>query len=307
MSHGRRLFKRIAEAVAGSQPAVQFGLQARRGQRLILAYHNLVAGEESPSHGDRSLHLPISLFREQLDAIASAGLVIVGLDDVADSRDPRIVITFDDAYAGALQLGVPELARRGLPATMFVAPGILAQPSTWWDLLSLPGADAVPERTRERILTRYQGRGPAALAAADAEGWPVQDALPEHRIGTASELLKALDSHPGLAVGNHTWSHPNLAAVASESESAAVAEVTSAHEWLTEHCQDRVVPILAYPYGLENSRARAVVAAAGLRAAVRVSGGWDNRVSDPYALPRLNITPGLSIAGFRARLAGLLQ
>jgi hypothetical protein len=35
-------------------------------------------------------------------------------------------------------LGIPELVRRGLPATVFVAPALLDQRAFWWDRLANP-------------------------------------------------------------------------------------------------------------------------------------------------------------------------
>src|SRR4051794_40278450 len=80
----------------------------RRGATLVLAYHDIVPAGERPV-GDRSLHLPQADFAAQLDEAARLGLRIVPLDALRQPDDdptPRVVITFDDAYRGALTAGV---------------------------------------------------------------------------------------------------------------------------------------------------------------------------------------------------------
>ncbi|HSH46168.1 MAG TPA: hypothetical protein VK966_09945, partial [Longimicrobiales bacterium] len=99
---------------------------ARRGARdsvAVLAYHNVVEPEFA-GRGDASLHLPLDRFVAQVEWIAATHDV-VPLDSVAFPRNgqargrPRAVITFDDAYRGAVRYALPELERRGLPATVF--------------------------------------------------------------------------------------------------------------------------------------------------------------------------------------------
>ncbi len=43
----------------------------------------------------------------------------------APSRRPRVAVTFDDAYRGAVTIAQDELTRHGFPSTLFVAPGLL--------------------------------------------------------------------------------------------------------------------------------------------------------------------------------------
>lgn len=301
--------KRVVESVAGSGPAVRIGLARRRGQRLILSYHNVVASDAAPALGDRSLHLPAQRFREQLDAIAESGLPVVALDEEERSRraGASVVITFDDAYAGALTIAVPELARRRLQATIFVAPKLLGQSAPWWDRLADSRQGAVPEAIRDCVLTEGRGEGELAAAMAAAHGWKWGAIDPVHRIGDEGDLQRALAEHPGLQLGNHTWSHPNLAALAALEPAAVEEQLRQTSRWLESRFPGRVIPYLAYPYGLESVVARQIVANIGLRGALRVTGGWDTGAGDRYGIARLNITPGLTIAGFRSRVAGWLR
>jgi peptidoglycan/xylan/chitin deacetylase (PgdA/CDA1 family) len=118
---------------------------------------------------------------------------------------------------------------------------------------------------------------------------------------TAAELAAAL-RFPGITLGSHTWSHPNLACLGIGD---IVGEVRRSREWLRAEFGEKVIDWLAYPYGLESVQARAAVADASYAGALCIDGGW-HRAADvsPFARPRLNVGAGLSVAGFRARLQG---
>src|SRR5687767_5486168 len=120
----RALLKSAAEHALGSTALGKFRLGTDRGS-LILAYHNVVP-EPGGRVGDRSLHLGFDLFRRHLDLLAKR-LSIVSFDQVllGKATDGSAVLTFDDAYASAVRLAVPELAQRGIPATVFITPGLL--------------------------------------------------------------------------------------------------------------------------------------------------------------------------------------
>ncbi|HEX5635142.1 MAG TPA: hypothetical protein VFX50_17985, partial [Gemmatimonadales bacterium] len=147
----RSLLRRTAEFVLTTS-----GLPALARRRplgtLVLAYHNIVP-DDAPPTGDRSLHLPLARFRAQLAQLARTHEV-VSLDDLgAPPRGPRprAAITFDDAYAGALALGLDAVAEHGMPATIFVAPALLGRERTWWDALAVPGA-GLAEPARRHAL-----------------------------------------------------------------------------------------------------------------------------------------------------------
>ncbi len=70
-------------------------------------------------------------FARHLEYIASAGLEVVPLADIAANQettsDNRLAITFDDAYENLLTHAVPLLAERGWPFTIFVATQYVGQ------------------------------------------------------------------------------------------------------------------------------------------------------------------------------------
>lgn len=98
----------------------------------ILAYHTV---GRYPDLLPSGIGTSPEEFARQLDWLASSGFRVVPLDSVLETlasgaRPPErdVAITFDDGYVDCLTHAVPALRERGLPATFFVAAGLLGQP-----------------------------------------------------------------------------------------------------------------------------------------------------------------------------------
>jgi peptidoglycan/xylan/chitin deacetylase (PgdA/CDA1 family) len=285
-----------------SSPAIAWMTRRRvRGKRLILAYHGIIPEGQAPA-GERALFVAQRDFAMHLDMLAAEADVapLDRIDEPGDGR-PRVAITFDDAYSGALSEGVGELAKRSLPATIFVAPGLLNGHVFWWDALS-HGREALDETVRHYAMHELAGADERVRAWAAGAGLPMSDALPDYaRASTRAELAAAL-AFPGITVGSHTWSHRNLASLGV---SDVIAEARDSRAWLHAEFADKALDWLAYPYGLESSTVRHAVAKASYAGALRIDGGWHRPTSvSPFARPRFSIGSGLSVAGLRARLNG---
>ena len=139
-----RGLKHLAEAAIVGSGLTRLTRYAHRSRVLVLAYHNIVPNGET-ADGDWNLHLPQHEFALHLDTIGRTHDVVplASIFDPPTRARPRVAITFDDAYAGALHAGLRELERRGMPSTIFVAPGLLGR-VTWWDALAKPGIFLIP-------------------------------------------------------------------------------------------------------------------------------------------------------------------
>lgn len=276
----------------------------RVGQTLVLAFHNIVPHGER-STGDRSLHLPQRLFAQLLDSLAETHDVVPlteVLDAPADPRRPRISITFDDAYAGAVSAGVEEVVQRGLPATIFVTPSFVDGGTFWWDEVADPISGEVPTALREHCLWALSGRAEAIRSWGDGAGLPRFE-VPTHQRGAPLQEITRATENPGITIGNHSWSHTNLAALESDQ---LAEELCRPMAWLRDRFKP-VIPWVTYPYGLHSERVERAAREAGLTAGMRVDGGWmdEGNGSAPFRLPRLNIPSGLTVAGFQLRTSGL--
>lgn len=304
----RRLVKGIGERVLTVLGVDRLGRWLLRDRTVVLSYHNIVP-EDSSAPGDRSLHLPVDRFGDQLDLLLETHEV-VPLGELWNrtpgpgSRDdgrPRAVLTFDDAYTGALTLGVRELGRRGLPVTVFVSPGLLDGRAFWWDRI---GPDPTLLRTvRERALHRLCGSQTAILRELGLDD--ADPDLPDHALSSTLDLLGRAVRSGDTTLGAHGWSHRNLAALTPDEMRD---ELRRPLEWLEDRFAEAVIPWLAYPYGIRNDTVERAAREAGYRGAFLVSGGAcrrRDRDRRPYALPRMNVPRGLSLRGFALGTAGV--
>jgi peptidoglycan/xylan/chitin deacetylase (PgdA/CDA1 family) len=223
------------------------------------------------------------------------------LDREGDGR-PRIAITIDDAYQGAVCQGVSELAKRQLPATIFVAPGRLEGQVFWWDALASP-TGTLDLTVREYGLAALAGSTERIRDWSAGAALPLSDDLPSYaRSATRGELRNALD-HPGITVGSHTWSHANIANLTPDE---IASEVRRSREWMQCEFAPKFIPWLAYPYGLASLKAQQIIANEEYNGALLCSGGWHepSRVS-PFLRPRLSVPSGLSVAGLKTRILGV--
>jgi peptidoglycan/xylan/chitin deacetylase (PgdA/CDA1 family) len=289
------------------------------GRAAVLAYHRVASPAQDPWH----LAVTPEHFDGHLGALGRVGRV-TSLDEVLTTpvlrrvghASPRFAITFDDGYADNLHAALPLLERHAAPATIFIAPGLLDEPSFWWDVLAawalgsersgrclagagascgvlderaahdLIAADASPAAVHDAIYPGVQQRplaeiGPllAALAAASGVTLPVPDGRPL----TTAELLE-LAAHPLVSIGIHTVTHPRLTLL---EPAAAAAEISAAEVRLTELLGGRR-RVLAYPYGDTSPAVARLAATTGVTHAVTTDARWVGAREDPLLVPRLH-------------------
>jgi peptidoglycan/xylan/chitin deacetylase (PgdA/CDA1 family) len=293
--------KRPVERVLSSSWVGQVTRPRIRGKRLILSYHG-VKPDGSEQGGERALFIAQRDFAAQLDMISEVADVapLDQIDQDGDGR-PRIAITLDDAYRGAVCEGVGELVQRALPATIFVAPGRLERHVFWWDALSSESGE-LDRDVRDYALNTLAGSDERVRIWAARTALSISDDLPDYARAATREELRAGVASPGITVGSHTWSHANLANLSVDE---IVSEVSHSRAWLKREFGAKYVDWLAYPYGLDSVAAQQVIADASYAGALRINGGWHHaaRVSR-FARPRFNVPAGLSVAGLKTRILG---
>jgi peptidoglycan/xylan/chitin deacetylase (PgdA/CDA1 family) len=295
----RLIVKRAAELALSRSGLTGVLRRFRRGDVLVLAYHNVVP-EGAHVRGEKSLHVGQERFHRHL-SLLSRTHQFTTLEQIGrgSGGKPRVVITFDDAYRGAVELGVEVLREMNAPATIFVAPSILGGQRLWWDVLS-SGRELTPG-VREFALSHLGGKADAVFSWANRQPGPGNATLHE-RTATEAELDMALAFH-GLTLGSHSWSHPNLAAL---EEPELEEELVRPLEWLLQRYPERTVRWLSYPYGLWSTAVGTAARSAGYCGAFRIEGGWIPRLCDPFGMPRLNVPAGLSVEGLDLRSSGLV-
>lgn len=283
---------------------------ARRWHRdhtLILAYHNIVP-EGRSRVGDRSLHMPQAEFARQLDLLGDTHELVPlsSLNNSTDSRNsaglPRAAITFDDAYRGALTAGVEELRERGVPATIFVAPGLLDHEAFWWDRLG-DGSNAGNGSAREYALTELEGRQDAVLRWAKTEGLLRPRPAAAHARPADLTLIRSAAEEPEFTLASHSWSHMNLPTLRRD---VLTEQLSRPIEWF----RSRNLPYgrwIAYPYGGYSPRVRDV-AGEIYSHGFTVDGGFvEGPPADRMNIARMNVPAGLCLRRFRLLTSGAIS
>lgn len=295
------ILKRPIERVLASRMVSWTTRHRVRGKRLVLAYHGIIP-HGAPPAGERTLFIAQRDFAAHLDMLSEVADIspLDLIDDEGDGR-PRVAITLDDAYRGAVQCGVAELSKRGIPATIFVAPGRLDNHVFWWDALASKSGE-LERSTREHALGALAGSDEGVRLWAAREGLELSDSLPDYARAATREELRVAVGNPGITVGSHTWSHPNLANLGI---GEVVSEISRSRAWLRREFQTKAIDWLAYPYGVDSIAAHHALADMSYAGALHITGGW-HRASQVsrFARPRLNIPAGLSVAGLKLRTLG---
>ena len=278
--------------------------RARR-PALVLAYHNVIP-DRAACPGDSALHMPHSEFRRQLDHLQAA-YEVVSLDALVGEREqsvrrPRVALTFDGAFRGAVTIAAEELATRRLPATIFVAPDVHGERPFWRDIFGADGDGS-------RAANGRDGEGVAAAHDGPTAEWaPSVDfgvyGLPGVARPASFDELEDANRMEGIWFGSHSWRHRNLTRVYTR---VLAEDLAASLHWLRSRFH-RVTPWLAYPYGIWNTNVRRLVEAVGYRGAVTIgASALPNDGLDPFLVPRLSVPAAITIDSFILRTATLLS
>lgn len=275
----------------------------------IIAYHGVGESPHSPV-----MHISPERLEAQLQLLCDR-YHVVPLRELIDrwrsgaSTRDCVAITFDDAYAGVLVHALPILRTLDLPATVFVASDHASQgASYWWDdverdrlasggekwieALALVGVASVDrtqasslDRVRNRVLARFAGRWPGGLTASGETVWRAL------RFGE----LATLASDERIEFGAHTMSHPALPLLPYAEQ---VAEMRNNLLMLQQRLP-RVLPVVAYPYGLYTRETVRAARDAGMIAGLTMEGRATSDHPDPMIVPRVgagDVHPPRSLA-----------
>lgn len=277
----------------------QMVYRRRSGRVLtVLAYHDVT---------------DLARFKRQLDYVARQHnpLSLDATLDCLHGREPwpeaPALVTFDDGDRSVLERGVPELQARGIPAVIFVITDLLdTDTPPWW-------REAEELLERGGTSTQLSSREPFVAIRA-------MRALPDDERRAVLDELRATASRPatprpqlrrqelsvleerGVAVGNHTRSHPCLSRCTAD---VMEAEIVGAHERL-ETWLGHPPRAFAYPNGDHDPRAESVLRELGYELGLC----FDHRqaeipVTAPLRVSRLRVNSTDSLDRFRIVLSGL--
>jgi peptidoglycan/xylan/chitin deacetylase (PgdA/CDA1 family) len=279
----------------------------RNASLLVLIYHRVLA-EPDPLLPDEPV---AAKFAAEMDLLG-ASLTPLPLADAVDRLRagtlPRraVCVTFDDGYANNCEVAQPILASRGIPATVFVAPGFLDGGRMFNDTvietvrraparldlrpLDLGVHDLPDPAARRRLideLLRQLKYHPLVERHRRIEAI-VQIAgvrLPDDLMMTRDQVRKL--HRCGIEIGAHTMDHPILASI-DDDEARSQIERSKA---VLEQIVGAPVLTFAYPNGKPrrdfDARHVAMARQAGFKCAVTTAWGAAGGACDPFQVPRV--------------------
>jgi peptidoglycan/xylan/chitin deacetylase (PgdA/CDA1 family) len=133
----RRLAKHAAAVAirASGADRVLAGAARRADAPLVLCYHRVVDDPEAHPWCAPAMLVSLATLERQLDWVGRRH-DFVDLDTLARvaagqlvPRRPVAAVTFDDGYLDVVRLGLPLLARKGIPAALFVVSDQVGSPA----------------------------------------------------------------------------------------------------------------------------------------------------------------------------------
>ena len=286
--------------------------KATRSRLRILGYHGIwtTPGFEFGN----CMFIPPEQFERRMAWLSNSGLPVLPLAEAVDRLDDgslpdfAVAITIDDGWVSTFTHMLPVLEKYALPATLYA--------TTWYAGRDLPVVNVAVNYLRA-AAGRPDIDGPAKIA--EIEALPVDRRLAALRafgaelgvdeawletrqfhIMSAAELAEAHGR--GLDVQLHTHRHIEI----DTQVEALPAEIEENRAWLRAAIGDLPFDHFCLPSGATHPKARALLAASGVRSATLVTPGLNAPGADPYALRRFLDARDISDAEFEAYLSGLL-
>ena len=320
--------------------------RALRNKAVVLMYHRVLSAAErarTASHpgyivSDGTFARHMAVLKRRFTVLSERQFV-QHLDDATPFQDSSCLITFDDGWQDNLTHALPGLRAHGLPATIYLPVNFIgARRMFWREALTHVLLEAVSrwrrgdaERERLRIVLHEHGLD-QVLAITDADPRAaVIEAVQQQahrRMDDNGALVDALQRElsidlatldttdgfltwdavremaaSGLTFGAHGTEHRLLGALPS---AEADHEVRESMRVVADQVGAPVLG-LSYPNGSVTPAVRAMVEAAGYRAAFTTEPGAVDARDDRFMLKRLNLHEDMtrSTPMFLARLVGL--
>jgi peptidoglycan/xylan/chitin deacetylase (PgdA/CDA1 family) len=272
----------------------------------ILAYHRV-----NDERNELFPATPVKVFERQMELLAKHFHVFPLLELVeraasGDVPPKAVAITFDDGYKDNYDVAFPVLRRWGLPATIFLATGVIGTGATLWHDRVF---EAFRRTTRPSVVIRDMR---LALATREERQRSLERFLgyirtlsPSERESHVAQLLEACEvdigpghgalmldwqhvadmSRSGITFGAHTVTHPILSRMPPQD---ALEEIRRSRSAIEDRLR-QPVQLFAYPNGSRadyNETIKEMLRQEGFLGAVTTVVGLNNAKSDRFELKR---------------------
>jgi peptidoglycan/xylan/chitin deacetylase (PgdA/CDA1 family) len=286
------------DTLLAKSPAQIFFQRKAAQQLVVLAYHGINDPVQFEQH--------LAYLAGEMQPI-SAEMLRSALNGKASLPERAVFVTFDDGEVSVYAEGLPLLRQYGVPGALFVVPGLLDSntPFWWTEVTALVTAGAttrevtfsdaeslvrllkkIPDAQRRNIIQELRTTTPEPLPA-----------MPQLRRQDLIQLEAA-----GIAIGNHTWSHPCLNMC---SDDVVHAEISQAHDTLTEILGHHPL-LFAYPNGDMTESAEKALTDLGYEAAFLFDHQLNHLpVNNRLQISRVRVNANTPIDRFKTIVSGL--
>lgn len=302
---------------SGVISAVRHYRSTRSG--IILALHRVLPANEAEASFEPKITLTDTVY-EQLLVLLQREFRVVSLAEILthpedqDGRQ-RVAITFDDGWWDTYVHAYPLLVRYGLPATVFLCPGLMSEGQMipeerfvriWnWctkhqhiqlllrDLRKwgLNGGESMVRQTWSRLLKRLALNAKLLMLShlENTYGVP-QDSQRRFLTWEEIKVMRRND----ISFASHTMHHATLTA---EQQPALGEELKQSRETLEFRLQEEV-RYLAYPNGAYDRRVIEAARQAGYSHCFSTEQGGFQRKANCFAIPRINMDDSVVVNHF---------
>jgi peptidoglycan/xylan/chitin deacetylase (PgdA/CDA1 family) len=279
---------------------------------MVLTFHRVLTYAEF----QRTCSLPGIVIRrrtfEKLTSHVAGRYAAVDFSQAleAPAGKLRVMFTLDDGWRDTFTNALPVMRARGIPATVFVCPGLVGRTLPFWPELvawllshaSPPVARTEVEPLIESLKTYTTEDRQQFIARLYELHAPVdapengEDAYAGDRT-VSWEDIREMDA-AGASFGCHTHTHQILTTVPKQAARQEIRKSKSA----IETALHRRCDLFAYPNGNSSAATRRILAEEGFTAAFTTERGAWTSVSDPMAIPRVNVCEA-SVVGLTGRFS----
>lgn len=209
-------------------------------------------------------------------------------------RSSDVLISFDDGSYSVYEQGMPLLKKYEIPAVLFVIPSLIdTSTAFWWDEILYYTNDYNKVRWAKTVSNKDRLEYIEQLRTQTGKPPFQQQQL------TLNEL-RDLEKN-GIAIANHTMTHPMLDKV---TEAELDAELFESADYLKAN-GFKYYDVLAYPNGNISDRVIDKLKHAGYRAGFLFNHQLLQSLSSPYKLSRLSMNDYTPLWKFRLILSGV--
>jgi len=304
-----------------------------RRRVLIIAYHGVVDGP-LPAGCPEWHHVEKTGFERQIDFLTRHYRIVTIDDAVAmldDPPSPIACITFDDGYLNNRSAALPVLAARMVPATVYLATGLVGTDRRLWTVrleaairntditeidltpvgLGIARLEGDTPRTTlaGRINLRLKSMLPAdrdriVTTLIERLGEPPDDVLEPFRMLAWTDVLE-MERH-AISFGAHTVNHEIVSTLDGD---ALENEVAGSIRTVASRV-DHASRTFAFPNGRPedlSTDAKQLLEDLGVSAALSTIEGLNDGTTDRYELRRIVVGRNMDFDTFRLATAGVIE